>query len=215
MPADTRRILVPGQVEDDLSIRFGGGDIKTNLGAVAGGARRQSRRLHPLQAAPRCRRRPPQGRRPRDRRRAVLRIRVVRDGSTAALLAVVDELHTMTSLAGFEALLRGRGVDRVRAAVLCRLGADDRPGADRSRPPAEPGGTGGRRPDPLSALSRPADPAAVRAGGHHRAARPPRIVAAGPAGYGAAAARRGDGAARAIARDYCRPAVRPARRLPD
>src|SRR5260370_40455778 len=35
---------------------------------------------------------------------------VVTDGSTAALLALVDELHTMTSLAGFEALLRGRRV---------------------------------------------------------------------------------------------------------
>ena len=32
------------------------------------------------------------------------------DASTAALLALVDELHTMTSLAGFEALLRGRRV---------------------------------------------------------------------------------------------------------
>jgi len=35
---------------------------------------------------------------------------VVADGSPAALLAVADELHTMTSLAGFEALLRGRRV---------------------------------------------------------------------------------------------------------
>src|SRR5205085_8825006 len=31
-------------------------------------------------------------------------------GSTAALLEAIDELHTMTSLAGFEALLRGRKV---------------------------------------------------------------------------------------------------------
>src|SRR5260370_10251058 len=35
---------------------------------------------------------------------------VVTDGATAALLALVDELHTMPSLAGFEALLRGRRV---------------------------------------------------------------------------------------------------------
>src|SRR5205814_8724387 len=35
---------------------------------------------------------------------------IVTGGSTAALLAQVDELHTMTSLAGFEALLRGRRV---------------------------------------------------------------------------------------------------------
>jgi capsular polysaccharide export protein len=32
---------------------------------------------------------------------------VVREVSTAALISGVDELHTMTSLAGFEALLRG------------------------------------------------------------------------------------------------------------
>jgi capsular polysaccharide export protein len=36
--------------------------------------------------------------------------RIVEDASTAMLLALVDELHTMTSLAGFEALLRGRRV---------------------------------------------------------------------------------------------------------
>ena len=33
-----------------------------------------------------------------------------RCGSTAALLGEIDELHTLTSLAGFEALLRGRRV---------------------------------------------------------------------------------------------------------
>ena len=35
---------------------------------------------------------------------------VIRDVSTAALLAEIDELHTLTSLAGFEALLRRRRV---------------------------------------------------------------------------------------------------------
>ena len=34
----------------------------------------------------------------------------MRDRSTAALLADIDELHTLTSLAGFEALLRRRRV---------------------------------------------------------------------------------------------------------
>ncbi len=38
MPAfrrDRRCILVPGQVEDDLSIRFGAGEVRTNLGLLA------------------------------------------------------------------------------------------------------------------------------------------------------------------------------------
>jgi len=35
---------------------------------------------------------------------------IVHGGATAAWLAIADELHTMTSLAGFEALLRGRRV---------------------------------------------------------------------------------------------------------
>jgi capsular polysaccharide export protein len=35
---------------------------------------------------------------------------VIRDISTAVVLAEIDELHTLTSLAGFEALLRGRRV---------------------------------------------------------------------------------------------------------
>ena len=35
---------------------------------------------------------------------------VIRGVSTAALLAEIDELHTLTSLAGFEALLRRRRV---------------------------------------------------------------------------------------------------------
>ncbi|MBV9965543.1 MAG: hypothetical protein JO008_07590, partial [Alphaproteobacteria bacterium] len=35
---------------------------------------------------------------------------IVRDESLAGILAGIDEVHTMTSLAGFEALLRGRQV---------------------------------------------------------------------------------------------------------
>src|SRR5439155_3481847 len=34
-PAGRRRILVPGQVEDDLSIRFGAGAIRSNLALLA------------------------------------------------------------------------------------------------------------------------------------------------------------------------------------
>jgi capsular polysaccharide export protein len=109
VPAGRRAILVPGQVEDDLSIQFGGGEVRTNLDLLS-----QVRRANPdafilykphpdvmaghrVGAVPEA---------------EALRFAdlVVREASTAALLALVDELHTMTSLAGFEALLRGRRV---------------------------------------------------------------------------------------------------------
>jgi capsular polysaccharide export protein len=104
-----RGILVPGQVEDDLSIQLGGGEVRTNLDLLA-----QVRAANPdafilykphpdVMAG--------------HRKGAVAEAearrfadRVLHDASTAALLALVDELHTMTSLAGFEALLRGRRV---------------------------------------------------------------------------------------------------------
>ena len=109
VPAGRRGILVPGQVEDDLSIRLGGGEIRTNLDLLAQvrGANPDAFILykphpdvmagHRVGAVPEA----------EARRFADL---VVREASTAALLAIVDELHTMTSLAGFEALLRGRRV---------------------------------------------------------------------------------------------------------
>jgi len=109
MPAGRRAILVPGQVEDDLSIQLGGGEVRTNLDLLA-----QVRsdnpdafilyKPHPdVMAGHRV------GAVPEAEARRFADV-VVREASTAALLALVDELHTMTSLAGFEALLRGRRV---------------------------------------------------------------------------------------------------------
>ena len=107
--ADRRRILVPGQVEDDLSIRFGAGEVRTNLDLLA---RVRSAnpdafiiyKPHPdVLAGHRI------GAVPEVEARRFADI-VVPGGSTNSLLAVTDELHTMTSLAGFEALLRGRRV---------------------------------------------------------------------------------------------------------
>ncbi len=109
VPSGRRAILVPGQVEDDLSIQFGGGEIRTNLDLL-----REVRSANPdafilykphpdVMAGHRT------GAVPEAEARRFADM-VVRDASTAALLALVDELHTMTSLAGFEALLRGRRV---------------------------------------------------------------------------------------------------------
>ncbi len=108
-PAGRRRILVPGQVEDDLSVLLGGGDIRTNLALLAR-VRADNPdayilyKPHPDVLAG-------------HRKGAVAESRVrqfadavTQGGSTAALLGEIDELHTITSLAGFEALLRRRRV---------------------------------------------------------------------------------------------------------
>jgi len=104
-----RRILVPGQVEDDLSIQLGGAGATGNLDLlrrvrVANPGAFIAYKPHPdVEAGHR------KGRIP-DAATLGLADAIIRDVSTAALLAEIDELHTLTSLTGFEALLRGRRV---------------------------------------------------------------------------------------------------------
>ena len=108
-PAHRRRILVPGQVEDDLSVQLGGAGISGNLDLL-GRVRAANPdafvlyKPHPdVEAGHR------NGRIPDEAARKFADT-VIREVSTAALLDEIDELHTLTSLAGFEALLRGRWV---------------------------------------------------------------------------------------------------------
>ncbi|MBU8542597.1 MULTISPECIES: capsular polysaccharide export protein, LipB/KpsS family [Roseomonadaceae] len=108
-PAGRRRILVPGQVEGDASIRQGAGDIRRNLDllrAVRAAAPEAwlIYKPHPdIEAGFR-----------RGRIAAAdldgLADQVLRHAPMAPLLGLVDEVHTITSLTGFEALLRGREV---------------------------------------------------------------------------------------------------------
>jgi capsular polysaccharide export protein len=108
-PPTARKILVPGQVEDDLSVRLGGGEIESNielLGRVRAAAPEAFilYKPHPDVEA---------GHRPGavpEHLAQRFADRIVRGVSTAALFAEIDEVHTLTSLAGFEALLRGRRV---------------------------------------------------------------------------------------------------------
>jgi capsular polysaccharide export protein len=59
---------------------------------------------------------------------------VIRDISTAVILAEIDEVHTLTSLAGFEALLRGRRVVVYGRPFYAGWGLTrDLPGIDRGR----------------------------------------------------------------------------------
>ena len=104
-PSGRRRLLVPGQVEDDLSVRLGSGAIRRNLDLLARVRAANPDAFivykpHPDVVA---------GHRKGAIRAATARRHadwIVRDGSIAALLGEIDELHTLTSLSGFEALLR-------------------------------------------------------------------------------------------------------------
>ncbi|MFB9213694.1 capsular polysaccharide export protein, LipB/KpsS family [Vibrio sinaloensis] len=107
-PSDKKIILVPGQVEGDASIVYGSPVVKTNLDLV-----KQVRREHPgsyiiykphpdVVAKQRC-----------GGEIELIKLianDVVTKQSITSLFSVVDEVHTMTSLAGFEALLRNKKV---------------------------------------------------------------------------------------------------------
>ena len=108
-PARRRRILVPGQVEDDLSVRLGGEGITRNLDLLARVRTANPDAFilykpHPDVEAGHREGKVADG--------VVTNFAdiVIRDISTAVILAEIDEVHTLTSLAGFEALLRGRRV---------------------------------------------------------------------------------------------------------
>lgn len=101
-----RRVLVPGQVEDDASIRLGTDAVSTNLGLL-----QQARALFPddvviykphpdIEAGLR------QGLIP-EAEMARLADHVAHETSAAEAMDQVDVVVTMTSLMGFEALLRG------------------------------------------------------------------------------------------------------------
>lgn len=108
--AGTRtRVLVPGQVTTDASVLRGGGTVRDNLALLR--AVRQARpdafivyKPHPdVEAGIR------EGAVARERILAVADA-IAERAAIAPLLDQADELHTLTSLAGFEALLRGKYV---------------------------------------------------------------------------------------------------------
>ncbi|HWJ70430.1 MAG TPA: hypothetical protein VNS79_10325 [Sphingobium sp.] len=105
-----RHILVTGQVEDDRSVQFGaGGAVRTNLALLQTVREREPRawiiyRPHPdVEAGHRRGAIPPQ---------TALQYADSIDAASpiSALIAMVDEVHVITSLAGFEALLHGKAV---------------------------------------------------------------------------------------------------------
>jgi len=108
-PDGKRVVLVPGQVEDDASIRLGTTDVCTNLGLLA-----RAREVFPndyvvfkphpdVEIGLRAGAVPEQD-------AARLADYIARDMSAAEAMDQADVVVTMTSLMGFEALLRGREV---------------------------------------------------------------------------------------------------------
>jgi capsular polysaccharide export protein len=106
---DKKIILVPGQVESDASLAFGAPGLRTNIGLL-----QAVRQAHPDAWLVY---------KPHPDVLAGMRAQGVGEGDAAAwcdelvtdvamgeLLSQVDEVHVLTSLAGFEALLRGRPV---------------------------------------------------------------------------------------------------------
>lgn len=100
---DGPRVLVVGQVEDDASLRCGAGEISTNLELL-----RAARAAH-LNAIIIYKPHPDveAGLRKGAFDASKIADVVVQNGDISALLGDVQELWTMTSLTGFEALLRG------------------------------------------------------------------------------------------------------------
>lgn len=102
-------ILVPGQVESDASLAFGAPGLRTNLGLLKAVRAAQPDawlvyKPHPDVLA---------GLRARgvgEDEAATWCDEQVTDVAMGDLLAQVDAVHVLTSLAGFEALLRGRAV---------------------------------------------------------------------------------------------------------
>ncbi|HEV7265254.1 MAG TPA: beta-3-deoxy-D-manno-oct-2-ulosonic acid transferase [Falsiroseomonas sp.] len=132
-PPGRRRILVPGQVEDDASVRQGGGAIRGNLVLLRAVRAAEPDAFliykpHPdIEAGFR-----------RGRLAAAelagLADLVLERAPMAAVLGQVEAVHTLTSLTGFEALLRALPVTCWGSPFYAGWGlTDDRVPASRTR----------------------------------------------------------------------------------
>lgn len=137
---DTARkklILVPGQVEDDASIRLGTTEVATNL-ALLRAAREANPdafliyKPHPdVEAGLRAGAVLPD-------EAATLADLIATDADAIALIDAIDEVWTMTSLMGFEALLRGKRVTCLGAPFYAGWGLTQDLGTTPERRTARP-----------------------------------------------------------------------------
>ncbi len=135
-PADARRVvLVPGQVESDAAIAYGAPGLRSNL-ALLQAVRRAVPdaylvyKPHPDVVARLRREGSGEG------EACAHCDEIVIDVPMHLMLDAVDEVHVMTSLAGFEALLRGRRVATYGQPFYAGWGLteDHAPPARRGRP---------------------------------------------------------------------------------
>lgn len=190
-----RRILIPGQVEDDASIQCGAGEIRTNLGLVK--AVRSANpdailiyKPHPDVEA---------GLRPGKIDPATLAPlvhHIAEQADPIALIDAVESIWTITSLLGFEALIRGKAVTCLGAPFYAGWGLTHDLGPVPQRRLYRPDGTAQPRPtvealahatliaypryyDPLSGLPCPPEVALerLRSGGIAQRTHAQRILA--------------------------------------
>lgn len=135
---DGHRILVPGQVEDDASIRLGTSDVQTNLGLL------QAVRDTNPDAVVIYKPHPDVEAHLRDGQIDATELAdvVATDTDPAELLPHVNEVWTMTSLLGFEALLRGIPVTTLGAPFYAGWGLTRDVGTVPARRGARPKLTG-------------------------------------------------------------------------
>ena len=100
------RILVPGQVEDDASILKGTDRIRTNIALLKEVRRRNPKSIIIYKPHPDVEAGLRKGNISQKDQDAFADV-IAHQADPAALLSVVQEIHTMTSNLGFEALLRG------------------------------------------------------------------------------------------------------------
>lgn len=133
-----RRILVPGQVEDDASIVRGAGEIRTNLALLQSVHSLAPEAVivykpHPDVEAGLRRGTVPEA------DLARLAAVTARHADPIALIEACDEVWTMTSLLGFEALLRGKPVTCLGAPFYAGWGLTTDVGPVPARRRARPG----------------------------------------------------------------------------
>lgn len=118
---DGHRILVPGQVEDDASIRTGTGEIRSNLALLRATWEANPDAVILYKSHPDVEAGLRPGAIPQDE--ALKYADAVLAGTDiAAILPAIDEVWTLTSLTGFEALIRGKRVTTLGAPFYAGWG---------------------------------------------------------------------------------------------
>ncbi len=131
-----RRILVPGQVEDDASIRLGAGEVRTNAALLAAVRAKNPDAVILFKPHPDVEAGLRPGALPADA--IALADRIVPGADPAALIEAVDAVWTMTSTLGFEALIRGKPVTCLGAPFYAGWGLTNDLGPVPARRVARP-----------------------------------------------------------------------------